>query len=40
MSIVLEYTTRVQVGSCDELFCDLSMFAENQAFLSILHTIK
>lgn len=38
--IVLEYTPLVQIGSCDELFCDLSAYSDRQAFLSILHTIK
>lgn len=40
MKIVLDYSTIVQVGSCDELYCDLSVYRENDQFLTILQNIK
>ena len=36
----MQYTTIIQVGSCDEVYCDLSIYKENQQFLQILQSIK
>lgn len=40
VEIVLRYTTVVQIGSCDELFCDMSMYKDNNQFIEVLQTIK
>ena len=40
MSIVLEVTPLIKIGSCDELYCDLSSFLEDGSFLSKLEWIK
>ena len=38
--IVQKYTVVIQVGSCDELFCDLSHYRDNHGFMEICKQIK
>lgn len=40
VSIVLEVTPLIEIGSCDELYCDLSQFLQDGSFLSKLEWIK
>ena len=40
VSIVLEVTPLIEIGSCDELYCDLSEFLGEGSFKSKLEWIK
>ena len=40
VSIVLEVTPLIEIGSCDELYCDLSVFLGEGSFMSKLEWIK
>ena len=38
--IVQRFTPIIQVGSCDELYCDLSQYLQNNQFLNVCSQIK